>query len=195
MSTESRARQGGYSLAEVLVVIFIIGILSLVTIPAFMNYTHSSRLNTSLRSVTGTIRSARSLAVTKHEWVILTFDPSVKGVTVGGPFSLSEGTADPTAPNDVTKATWKQKGYAQRLETGVYFKNDVAGGNPIGDLYDGTTWGTADGKPDILFQPDGTISIAQGTFFLQTDYNNIQNNLYEIDLTTAVSIATKGSHV
>jgi prepilin-type N-terminal cleavage/methylation domain-containing protein len=187
-----RDRELGYSLAELLVVLFIVGLLSLITVPAFMNFTRSSRLRSSLRNMTGTLRYARQLAVTKREWTMVTFDPSVTGVNAGGPYSLWEGTADPANPNDVSKATWVQRGATLRLDNGVYFKNDTAG-TPIGDLYDGTTWGTADGKPDILFSSDGTIS-ANGNFFIKTDYNNIAINQYEIDLTTAASIVTKGTH-
>jgi len=192
MSIQRRDRQRGYSLAELLVVLFIVGLLSLISVPAFMNFTRANRLRTSLRTMTGTIRYARQLAVTKREWTMITFDPSVTGVNVGGTYSIWEGTADPTNPNDVSKATWVQLGYTKRLENGVYFKNDTAG-TPIGDLYDGTTWGTADGKPDILFASDGTIS-ANGNFFIKTDYNNIAINQYEVDLTTAASIVTKGTH-
>jgi len=192
MSIARRARQGGYSLAEVLVVLFIVGLLSLVTVPSFLNYARSNRIKTSLRNVTSSIRAVRSLAVTKHEYALLTFDPSIKGIQRAGEFTVWEGTPDKDSPNDPSKASWKQTGPIHRLETGVYFINDTV--NPIGDLFDGATWGTTDDKPDILFNPDGTISIAFGTFFVQTDFTNVSINKYQIDLTSAVSIATKGLH-
>jgi prepilin-type N-terminal cleavage/methylation domain-containing protein len=70
MSTRARF-QRGYSLAELLTVMAIVGVLSLVTVPAFMNYAKSARLKNSLRQVSTDVRAARQRAVTRTTFVRL----------------------------------------------------------------------------------------------------------------------------
>jgi prepilin-type N-terminal cleavage/methylation domain-containing protein len=70
MSTRARF-QRGYSLAELLTVMAIVGVLSLVTVPAFMNYAKTARLKNSLRQVSTDIRAARQRAVTRTTFVRL----------------------------------------------------------------------------------------------------------------------------
>ncbi len=65
----TRRLQRGYSMAELITVVAIIGIMSLVTIPAFMNYSKSARLKTSLRQFTGDLRATRAQAVTRTIWM------------------------------------------------------------------------------------------------------------------------------
>ena len=71
MSTRARF-QRGYSLAELLTVMAIVGVLSLVTVPAFMNYSKTARLKNSLRQVSSDVRAARQRAVTSTRFVRLT---------------------------------------------------------------------------------------------------------------------------
>ena len=70
MSTSARF-QRGYSLVELLTVMAIVGVLSLVTVPAFMNYSKSARLKNSLRQVSTDVRAARQRAVSRSQFVKL----------------------------------------------------------------------------------------------------------------------------
>lgn len=70
MSTRARF-QRGYSLVELLTVMAIVGVLSLVTVPAFMNYSKTARLKNSLRQVSSDVRAARQRAVTRSAFVRL----------------------------------------------------------------------------------------------------------------------------
>lgn len=73
----TRRLQRGYSMAELITVVAIIGVMSLVTIPAFMNYSKSARLKTSLRQFTGDMRATRAQAVTRSKWMQIATTTSV----------------------------------------------------------------------------------------------------------------------
>ena len=63
----------GYSMMEMLVVVAIIGVLSLVTIPAFINFQRRNAVRSALRSFTSDMRSYRQQAITKNAWVRVQF--------------------------------------------------------------------------------------------------------------------------
>lgn len=63
-----KSRQAGYSLAEMLTVVAIVGVLALVSVPSFMNYYNSNKVKASMRSFTTDLRTARMLAISRgHE--------------------------------------------------------------------------------------------------------------------------------
>lgn len=68
------SREHGYSLAEILVVVAIIGTMSLVAVPSFIQMYQSSRLKTGLRQFTSDLRGARQTAVTEYRWVKIDFE-------------------------------------------------------------------------------------------------------------------------
>jgi prepilin-type N-terminal cleavage/methylation domain-containing protein len=88
MSTRARF-QHGYSLAELLTVMAIVGVLSLVTVPAFMNYSKTARLKNSLRQVSTDIRAARQRAVSRSQFVKLTVTTASPAP---GKYELEEST-------------------------------------------------------------------------------------------------------
>src|SRR6185436_3256235 len=57
------AKDAGYSVIEMLVVIAIIGIISLVSIPQFMAFQRSNQLKSSMRQMTADLRLARQQAI------------------------------------------------------------------------------------------------------------------------------------
>src|SRR5438128_1793448 len=87
--------QGGYSIAEMLVVITIIGILSLVAVPQFVSMYRGSVAKGSLRDFTSMVRKARQVAVTKNERTRITFTTGGAGGTT---FQVDEGGANIYSP-------------------------------------------------------------------------------------------------
>lgn len=75
MNIRKRA-DGGYSIAELLTVVAIIGIIVLVSVPNFAQYMRSAKLKSAMRQLTYDVRSARQRAVSRNEFtrVRFTFD-------------------------------------------------------------------------------------------------------------------------
>jgi prepilin-type N-terminal cleavage/methylation domain-containing protein len=113
MSTRARF-QRGYSLVELLTVMAIVGVLSLVTVPAFMNYSKTARLKNSLRQVSSDVRAARARAVTRSQFVRL-------NVTTASPapgkYQIEE-SRDRGATYTVIPGTQKE------LQQYTYFESD-----------------------------------------------------------------------
>src|SRR5437868_15143302 len=74
-----KSAQAGYTLAEVLTVVAIVGILSLVTVPAFMNFRTSNKVKSSVRTFTTELRRTRQLAITNGRESKLSFATGTSG--------------------------------------------------------------------------------------------------------------------
>ena len=72
-------RQAGYSLPEMLTVVAIIGVLALVTVPAFINFYQAGKMRASMRNFTTDLRSIRQRAITRGHQTILTYDVTASG--------------------------------------------------------------------------------------------------------------------
>lgn len=132
------SRQSGYSLSELLVVVAIIGVMSLVTVPAFITMMQSNRLKSSLRQLTSDLRGARQQAVTQYRWVKVQIEP---GVTPGR-YSVQQ-SAD-------LGTTW-----------GTAVEKTLL--DPIS--IDSTTFvdgADADDFPEVIFRNNGTIAMGAG---------------------------------
>src|SRR5205823_1954603 len=64
MQSGFRRSSRGFSLAEMLVVVAIIGLLSLISIPAFINYRASNTFRAALRVFVDVVRFARQYSIT-----------------------------------------------------------------------------------------------------------------------------------
>ncbi|MHB0969309.1 MAG: pilus assembly FimT family protein [Thermoanaerobaculia bacterium] len=160
----------GYSLAELLVVVAMIGVISLVTVPQFMAMFRSAKLKSSLRQFTGDARASRARAVGKHKPVRLSLCNVEAGCDVSAitPSIVLPATPQGRAANlllrneyvifeNTTGTTWvrippgRPLGGVRQLDESVYF------GNQLGDVtFTDATPG--DNLLDITFQVDGTIS-------------------------------------
>ena len=165
----------GFSAAEILVVIAIIGVLSLVTVPAFINLQRRSAVRSGLRSFTSDLRGYRQLAITKNRWVRVQFTGNRSYVG--------------KQSNDLG-ATWQDLQVGTVVET-VQAQPErslpetlVINANTFNDS-------DADGKPDIDFRPDGTVgdfngnTATGGSITLRTDWKDILN-------TVVIEISTSG---
>ena len=88
----------GFSIAELLTVVAIIGIIALVVVPNFGQYMRSAKLKGAMRQLTFDIRSARQRAVSRNDYarVRFTFSPTASSYVV-------EESTDGKALSDNTK--------------------------------------------------------------------------------------------
>jgi prepilin-type N-terminal cleavage/methylation domain-containing protein len=171
----------GYSLIEMLVVVAIIAIVSLVTVPNFINMQRSAKMKTSLRQITGDIRSARQHAITKNRRTMISF----KTGTTEHAYRFYEETVD-AAGNPVWVALPNQA--IKELDETVYFSTTNFP-NTIND--DALTLN------DIIFHPTGTVQnvpVGQtsGTLRISTDWD-IPVKQYTINLFSTGRITTANS--
>lgn len=148
MSTPRRPRlenQRGYTTAELLVVVAIIGILSLVTVPNFISMYQSSRVKAAARGLTTTIRNARQLAISGNQRTKVSF--SIAG-TEPRTYIVEKEVRDP----ETGTKTWQRVrngDLGQRVRfTDSEFIDTVTG--------DG-------GLRDVVFLPNGTVENLPGT--------------------------------
>ena len=157
----------GYSLAELLVVVAIIGIVSLVTVPNFISLRRSSMLKTSTRNFAADIRAARQRAVTKHQRTKVSFDT---GTTARG-YRLFEW-------NPTTNA-WDQIGADRVMEEGCYILS--ATNFPDRDV-------PPDATNDIVFKVDGAPlydpTVFSGTVRVQTEWN-LPTKAFDLEMSYA----------
>ena len=163
MSKRVQSHSRGYSLTEMLVVVAIIGVMSLVSVPAFMRFYWSNKMKTSLRQFTTEVRSARQRAITQNRPTMLSYDIG----TTSRQFQTYEGTVQ--ADGSIVWAPLSNR--MATMDDIIYFGRpvDCIFGNDI-EMADTTGWN------DIVFRPNGTIQnvpgppCAAGKVRLQTDY-------------------------
>ena len=176
-------RQSGYSLAEMLTVIAIIGTLALVTVPAFMTYMQSNKMKSSVRQLTGDLRAARARAIGQGQQVMVTFTAGSTNRTYdvyqgNAPFN-STGWSRPSSP-EALKQT-------RRLDDTVYFPT----GTGLQTFEDTVNCASApcvagtDSKLDVIFFPDGRVQmptgLSIGTLTVKTD-QKIPKPVYTITI-------------
>lgn len=173
----------GYSLAELLVVVAMIGVISLVTVPQFMKMFRSAKVKSSLRQFTGDVRASRARAVSKHRPVRVSICNAASGCDVSG---ITPAITIPPTPvgraantllrneyvvfENTTGTTWERippgrpLGGVRQLDETVYF-GDV-------NFEDATP---TDNLLDITFLVDGTIAVLPSTgtddVVIRTDAN------------------------
>ena len=166
---KSRLRiQAGFSLLELLTVIAIIGIFVLFVIPNMVEFAKSNQIRTSVRGFTADVRQARQLAVSRNAQARLTFSTGATANNYAMFTSTDGGT------------TWTKFGPTKTLEQIVHFQST--------DFVDSTS----DGRPDIIFLPNGTVSPmpANGRVVLQTN-QSIPHPSVTVRLSAAGSVTSR----
>lgn len=177
-----RRSSRGYSLVEILVVIAIIGILSLVTVPMFMNFQRRNAVRSALRSFTSDVRSCRQYAITRNAYVRLQF-------VNDRDYSLQQSRDFGTTWSDLNLGTagagtnTKTLPETMRFSANTYNDSDTP----------------ADKLKDIDFRPNGTAgdfasdgTATAGTITIRTDWQDIINQIV-VDISTTGQIKTTES--
>ncbi|HEY8133899.1 MAG TPA: prepilin-type N-terminal cleavage/methylation domain-containing protein [Thermoanaerobaculia bacterium] len=196
--------QAGYSLAEMLTVVAIIGVLALVMVPNFMSFYQSNKMKSSMRNFTTDLRSTRQLAITQGRQAALSFktgsnERSYDMYLGDKPFASKTWTAQ-TGPgrNRPTKI----------LDDIAYFPANGASTPQTFTDADGDIDcslspcvticstcpppppppppGAPDGKLDVIFFPDGRVKLpanaTSGTITIKTDLNKLPKPQYTITI-------------
>ena len=179
----------GYSLSEALVTVAIIGTLTLVSVPSFLNMQRASRMKTSVRNFTADLRFARQRAVMKNRRVLITFAPST---TVDrGRYALYEGTL-----NTDGTVTWSllQRRPGENWESELSDTVKFASTTFVDKVDPTPSVSTDNGQPDIIYRENGTIDsvdlpsgVTEPTVTITTSYP-IQKNSYAITFSTAGNV-------
>lgn len=169
-------RQSGYSLAEMLTVIAIVGVLALVTVPAFMTYMQSNKMKSSMRQFTSDLRSARQRSISQGQQVLFTFGTGASARS----YDIYQGNAP------FNSTSWSKTGLpialqsTRNLDSVVYLPSNAASTpqtfTDVVDCSAGTSCTAgADTKLDVVFFPDGRVQIPAGltvgTITLKTNMN------------------------
>jgi prepilin-type N-terminal cleavage/methylation domain-containing protein len=180
----------GYSVMEMLVVVAIIGILSLVTIPSFINFQRRNQVRSALRSFTADLRGFRQHAITKNAYVRVQFrsereyevfqsrdfGQTWRPLNLGSPVNDAGGTERDRGRNVRTLPE------TLRFSANTYNDSD----SPV------------DQMPDVDFHPDGTAgdynggAVTAGKITLRTDWADILNQVV-VDMSTTGQIKTTES--
>jgi prepilin-type N-terminal cleavage/methylation domain-containing protein len=178
--TRRRTGQQGYSLIELLVVVSIVGVLALVTVPAFISMRNSSRMKAAMRNFTTDLRSARQLAIARGLQVKVSF------VTGAGArqYDYFQGNSAYSTVPDLSWTAITGGGSSKpskQLDTIVYFPDDSA---TTPQTFTDTNI-SADGTRDVIFFPDGRAQIpgnaTSGTITIKTDMN-IPKSQYAVQI-------------
>ena|SRR5438105_184771 len=176
----------GFSLAEMLVVVAIIGLLSLISVPAFINFRASNTFRSALRVFIDDVRFARQYSITHTVDVLIDLDPP------GNP-STSKHYAFYSSPDNGT--TWNMltipgaNGNVKTLPQQVWIAS--APSIPLS--------GT---KPQIVYHPNGSVTLSPGVgnpnpngqVVLGSTWTRMAFDRYTIVLTPSGQLTSAGSH-
>ena len=184
--------QSGYSLPEMLIVLAIIGIVSLVTVPAFINLQRSGKIKTSVREFNTSLRAARQRAVTTNMQTKVGFETGSRAkittcLNIPAPcqrrYTLYER---PNPTSTVPNPPWTRVDSAARprqTDEIVYFDDS----STMDDV-------EPDDERDIIFRSNGTVlftpnTVTERTIVLRA-MADIPLNQYTVTLRTTGSLTT-----
>jgi prepilin-type N-terminal cleavage/methylation domain-containing protein len=151
MNIPLRRSSGGYSLAELLVVVAIIGILSLVSVPAFMSYRNSAKLRSSMRQFVADLREARQRAITENHPTMISFRTGTGNLA----YRSFNGTVADDGTVTYSAHQPASNRFERRLESDVYFAPTTSVCLFADTI---TSPSQTSGWNDIVFNANGTVA-------------------------------------
>ena len=181
----NRKRQSGYSLAEMLTVVAIIGVLALVMVPNFMSFYESNKMKTTMRNFTSDLRTVRQLSISQGKQAMIVYGTGTTARTydiwLGDKAFNSVNWTPKTGPNANPPSATKT------LDTIAYFPTGAAlqTFTDALDCSSGTNCVAGnDGRIEVIFAPDGRVQLpvaaTSGTITLQTDQTRIPKPIYTV---------------
>ena len=182
MNQQVRREEAGYSIAELLTVVAIVGVLSLVTIPSFIGYFNSNKVKTAMRTFSSDLRTARATAIAQGREVKVTFktgsNQRAYDLYIG---DRAFGTVPTANWTRMTGPGSNPPKPAKNLDDVVYFPADSA--TTPQTFTDLDT--VPDGFLDVIFFPDGHAGLPAGantgTITIKTD-RDVPKPLYAITI-------------
>ena len=198
MRSGFKRSQSGYSLIEMLVVVAIVGVLSLISVPAFMNFRRSADFKSGMRAFTTDLRNARAAAISNSFDVRVEIDKGSNTLKRYRFWSSRNGgtTWEALQLPGSHGATPSTAGNMKQFAFSVWV--DSATGLPDYGAASGTTMNGANGLDDIVFKPSGAAVLAAGnatgTVVLRTDWKKIAYDKYTITISPSGQFTVAGSH-
>jgi len=116
MRTRKSPHQAGYSLAELLTVVAIVGILALVTVPNFMTYMQSNKMKVALRNFTSDMRTMRQMSISQGLQTRITFTPGATNTPASRAYDFWLGNSN------FNSTTWTP---LMKVYRDAFTRNDV----------------------------------------------------------------------
>ena len=182
----------GFSLPEMLVVIALIGVLSLISVPAFINFKNQNTFRADLRNFSTDLRSARQYAITQTVDVRVELDVPGNSLTSNTyRFYTSNDRGTTWVPLTTMRgsrgAAHGTTGNIKSLDGPVWFQS-------TGSLPDIGS----DSKPDIVFHPNGSMDLAANApgaqIVLRSIWKKIAFDTYTMALSASGQFNSTGSH-
>ena len=185
MRSRSKRLSGGFSLIEMLVVVAIVGVLSLISVPAFMNFRRANDFKTGMRNFTTDLRNARAAAIANS------FD--VRCEVQIGSITLKQYKFFSSRDNGTTWTPLALRGTGGAAGNMKQFAFSV-----WADSFTGLPDVDGNGSPDIVFHPNGSVTLAAGsstaTVVLATDWKKINFDRYTVTMSPSGQLRTTGFH-
>jgi Tfp pilus assembly protein FimT len=144
-----------------LTVVAIVGVLALVTVPAFITFYQSNKMKTSMRNFNSDLRSVRQYAITQGKQTALSYATGTNARTYD--YYLGDKALNSTSWAKITNTAAVP---TRVLDNVVYFPpNGASTPQTFTDVLDCSTppcvAGT-DGRIDVIFFPDGRVQLPGG---------------------------------